>query len=471
MSTIAPEHFDQYDTQDLWEKDHDHFVHPWTDFMRFEDEGSLVMAEGQGVYVYDADGNRYIDGNGGLWCVNIGYGNNELAQTMYDQAMKLPYYNTFINNTTPPAAELAAKLADVAPAPLNHIFYGTGGSIANDTAIRILHFYYNRLGKPNKKKIISRELGYHGSTYLAMALTGIPSNHQDFDLASELVDYVSTPYPYYRPDGMSMEAYCDQLIQELEDKFQEHGAENIAAFIAEPILGAGGVIVPPPGYQKRTAELCKKYEICYISDEVVTGFGRLGHFLASEPVFDIVPDVITCAKGISSAYIPLGATLFSDEIYDVISRPRGQDMYFSHGFTYSGHPVACAVGLKNMQIMEKDGILQHVRQLGPYFQEQLGSLADLEIVGEVRGLGMMVGIECVANKATKELFAPEVEISKRIAFYCRQKGLIIRPLLHLLILSPPLIITKEQIDTVEQVLRESIGQVMDDLAREGIPVG
>ena len=457
--TLTKKEFEQYDSQTIWQQDHDHFVHPWTDFMTFPDQGSLVIAEGEGVYVYDVDGNRYIDGNGGLWCVNIGYGNKELAQTMYDQAFRLPYYNTFINNSSPPAAALAAKLASVAPAPLNHVFYGTGGSVANDTAVRIIHFYFNRLGKHNKKKIISRQLGYHGSTYLAMALTGIPSNHAGFDVPTDLVDYVSTPYPYYRPAHMSLEAYCDHLIEELEAKFQEHGSENIAAFIAEPILGAGGVIVPPPGYQKRTATLCKKYDIFYISDEVVTGFGRLGHFLASESVFDIVPDVITCAKGISSAYIPLGATLFSDEIYEVISRPRGQDMYFSHGFTYSGHPVACAVGLKNMEILERDGILQHVQKHGSYFQEQLGMLNDLDIVGEVRGMGMMVGIECVANKETKALFAPEVEIAKRIAFYCRQKGLIIRPLLHLLILSPPLIITKAQIDTMQQLLRESITQV------------
>ncbi|KPK06531.1 MAG: hypothetical protein AMJ56_14460 [Anaerolineae bacterium SG8_19] len=458
----------RYDTQILWRQDRDHYIHPWTDFEDFKEKGSLVMAEGEGVYVYDSDGKRYIDGNGGLWCVNLGYGNKELAQTMYDQALRLPYYTPFINNTTPPAAELAAKLAEIAPGPINHVFYGTGGSVANDTAVRIIHFYFNRIGKPNKKKIISRLLGYHGSTFMAMTLTGIPSNHEDFDLAPDLVHYISTPYPYRRPDGMSLEAYCDFLVEELENKILELGPENVAAFIAEPILGAGGVIVPPPGYQRRTLEVCRKYDIFYISDEVVTGFGRLGHFLASESVFDIVPDVITCAKGMSSAYIPLGATLISDEIYEVISQPRGINMYFSHGFTYSGHAVSCAVGLKTIEILERDGILEHVRQVGPYFVEQLKSLEALGIVGEVRGNHLMVGIECVANKETKDLLPDEVQIARRIAAYSRQKGLIIRPLLHLLILSPPLIITKEQIDTVTQILHESIKATMDDLVREGI---
>ncbi len=458
----------QYDTQDLWEKDRDHYIHPWTDFSVFHDEGSLVVAEADGSYVFDSDGKRYLDGIGGLWCVNIGYGSEEMATAIADQIRAIPYYSSFNHLTTPPSAELAAKLAEIAPGPLNHVFYGTGGSMANDTAIRIIHYYFNRLGKPNKKQIISRTDAYHGSTYLAMTLTGVEADHTGFDLAPGLVHYVSNPNPYRMPENMLIDEFCDFLVNELEEKIKNLGEDNVAAFIAEPIMGAGGVIVPPPGYHKRTKEVCERYDVIYISDEVVTGFGRLGHMLASEPVFDLVPDMITCAKGISSGYLPLSATMISDEIYEVLSSPSEDGSLFTHGFTYSGHPVCCAAGLKNIEIIEREGICEHVRKVGPYFEEQLNKLRDLPIVGDVRGKCFMMCIENVANQETKELLADDVRVGDRIAAHCQEMGLIIRPIAHLNVMSPPLTLTHEEIDDMVDTLHKGIESTMSDLAKEGL---
>ena len=457
-----------YDTKALWEMDRDHYIHPWTDFSVFKEKGSLVIAESDGAYVIDSDGKRYLDGIGGLWCVNIGYGNEEMAEAIADQVRTMPYYSTFTHVTTPPAAQLAAKVAQLAPGTLNHVFYGASGSVANDSAIRIIHFYNNRLGRKTKKKIIARTDGYHGSTYLAMSMTGVEFDHQGFDLAPDLVHHIPNPNPYRRPDGMSLEAFCDEKVADLKIAIEKMGAENVACFIAEPIMGAGGVIVPPPGYHKRTKEVCEQYDVLYISDEVVTGFGRLGHFFASEAVFDFVPDIITCAKGISSGYIPLSATILSEEIYDVISVPQADGAMFTHGFTYSGHPVACRAGLKNIEIMERDKICEHVREVGPYFEQQLATLGDLPIVGDVRGKCFMMCVENVANKETKELFDASINIGGRVADECEQRGLIVRPVGHLNVLSPPLTLTKQEIDNMVAILREGIEAATSKLQSEGI---
>jgi len=457
-----------YDTEALWRQDLDHFIHPWTDFSTFKEEGSLVIAESEGSYVLDSEGKKYIDGIGGLWCVNIGYANQEMADAIAEQVRRIAYYSTFNHITTPPAAELAAKLAELAPDTLRHIFYGTGGSMANDTAIRIAHYYFNRLGKPNKKKIISRVDGYHGSTYLAMTLTGVEFDHQGFDLAPDLVHYIPAPNPYRRPQNITMDEFCHEKVMDLENKILELGPDNVACFIAEPIMGAGGVIVPPPGYHKKTRDVCSKYDVLYISDEVVTGFGRLGHFFSSKSVFDFTPDIITCAKGISSGYIPLSATILSEAIYDVISVPQTEGGMFTHGFTYSGHPVSCAAGLKNIEIMEREDICGHVRDVGPYLENQLSTLLEHPIVGDVRGSHFMMCIENVADTETKALLPEEAEIGTRIANHCQARGLIVRPIAHLNVLSPPLIMTRSEIDTMVAVLHESIRATQDDLSREGM---
>ena len=460
--------FPSYDTEDLWRKDRDHYIHPWTDFSTFKEEGSMVIAESEGCYVFDSDGNKYLDGIGGLWCVNIGYGSDEMAQAIAEQARRMTYYSTFGHLTTPPAAELAAKLAELAPGSLNHIFFGTGGSMSNDTAIRIIHYYFNRLGKKTKKKIISRTDGYHGSTYLAMSMTGVEFDHQGFDLVPDLVHHIPSPNPYRRPDGMSIEEFCDEKVADLKNAIEKLGPENVACFIAEPIMGAGGVIVPPPGYHKKTQEVCNEYEVLYISDEVVTGFGRLGEFFASEAVFDLTPDIINCAKGVSSGYLPLSATILSDEIYEVISTPQSGGAVFTHGFTYSGHPVCCAAGLKNIEIMQRDNICGHVKEVGSYLESRMAELKRYPIVGDVRGKFFMMCVENVANKETKELLPDEADIGARIAAHCQSRGVIVRPIGHLNVMSPPLTMSKSEVDILVGTLGESIEATMEDLKKESL---
>ena len=466
--TAQIRHAPQFDSRELWRKDHDHFLHPFTHFPTFEKDGALVITEGDGAYVFDGDGKRYLDGIAGLWCVNIGHGNGEIADTLAEQARRLAFFNTFVDVTNPPAAELAAKLAELAPANLNRVFFDTGGSGANDTTVRTIHYYFNRLGMPSKKKLISRVGAYHGSSYLTMTLTGLEEDHAGFDLPTDLVHYVSNPNPYRRPEGVTVDEFCDQLLDEFEAKILEVGPENVAAFFAEPILGAGGVIVPPPGYHRRTQEVCRQYGVLYVSDEVVTGFGRLGHMFASEPAFGLQPDVITCAKGLTSGYLPLGASIFSDEIYEVVSRPDPDLEWFNHGFTYSGHALCCAAALKNIEIIERERLCEHVREVGPYLEERLASLRDLPLVGDVRGSGFMRCVESVADRQTRELLPASVEIGKRVSDHCEQRGLIGRPLGHLNVISPPLILTRGQIDELVDILGQSIRATADDLVREGV---
>ena len=458
-----------YDTRAIQRQDRAHHLHPWTDFATLADSGALVLSSAKGAYVFDSDGNKYLDGIGGLWCVNVGYGRGEIARAMAEQAERMVYYSSFGAHTSIPAAQLAHKLASLTPRGLSHIQFGSGGSVANDTAVRMIHFYFNRLGKKSKKKIITRHDGYHGSTYLAMSLTGVAFDHQGFNIiGEELIARISSPNTYRRPEGMSPPEFCAQLVAEFESKINELGAENVAAFIAEPIMGAGGVIVAPPGYHVRMAAVCKKYEVLYIADEVVTAFGRLGHFFASEDVFGMVPDLLTCAKGLSSAYAPLSATIMSEAFYDVISVPQAEGALLTHGFTYSGHPVCCAAGLKNIEIIEREELCAHVRKLGPYLEAQLGTLTDLDIVGDVRGSHFMMCVENVADKKSKTLLAPEIQIGNRIANAAQKRGVLVRPIAHLNVLSPPLILTRAEIDILVSTLRESIREVMDDLTREGL---
>lgn len=454
------------DNRTAWEKDRDHVIHPYANFHNFKHEGSTIFTSAKGHFIKDIDGNQYLDGMAGLWCVNIGHGNEELASAIHEQAKNLAYFNTFENASSIPAAELAAKLAELAPGTLNHTFFGTGGSVANDTAIRLAHYYFNMKGMPKKKKILSRELGYHGSTYLAHTLTGIKITHHGFDLAPGLVHYLSAPYYYRNGAEMSEEEFCDFLMEEMEQKIFEIGPENIAAFIAEPILGAGGVIVPPAGYQKRSHEICRKYEILYISDEVVTAFGRLGHMITSKEMFEIEPDMLVLAKGISSGYVPLGATMVSDEIHDVISIPKKENPSLTHGFTYSGHPLACAAGLKNIEILERDGFCEHVKKWGPYFEEQLKSLADYEIVGDVRGSHYMMCLELVQDKPTKTMFDFDLNISKRVYQHCKKRGLMMRPITPLCVFSPPLTFDEEAINQTVAIVRESLEATISELKNE-----
>ena len=307
----------------IWEMDRNHFIHPYTDYSVFADEGSQVIRRASGVTVTDDKGRDYLDAIAGLWCVNIGHGREEMADAIRDQVLKMQYYNPFGNSTNEPAAELAAKLAALAPEGLNHVFYSTGGSTANDVAARLAHFYFAQRGMPQKRKILSRLDGYHGSTYFAANLTGIHGTKIGFNkIAEDMIHHLSAANLYRAPAGMDEAAYCDFLVQELEMRIEQLGADNIAAFFAEPVMGAGGVLVAPQGYHKRVKEVCTANDILFIADEVVTAFGRLGEWFVSETLYDCVPDMIVSAKGISSGYIPLGATLVADHIYDEISRPQ-----------------------------------------------------------------------------------------------------------------------------------------------------
>lgn len=455
-----------YDAQDLWQKDKNHFIHPFTDFSVFHENGCDLITDSDGIYVEDAHGNRFIDGIAGLWCVNVGHGRAEIGQAMAEQATRMAYFSTFNNLSNAPATELAAKLAELAPAHLNHVFYSCGGSTANDATIRLVHYYFNRLGKPSKKRILSRTNAYHGTTYMAASLTGIASNNWQFDTL-DLVTHLSEANCYRRPEGMSEAEYCDHLLDELEQTIDRLGADNIAAFIAEPIMGAGGVLVAPQGYHSRVQAICRANDILFIADEVVTGFGRLGHFFASEAVFETQPDIINVAKGLSSGYAPLGATLISDALYEVLSTPQGPGGVLSTGFTYSGHPVSCAAALKNIEIIEREGICENVREVGPYLESKLKTLAAHETVGDIRGSHFMMAIENVADKTTKELLPVEARVGDRVAAEAQKRGLIIRPVGHLNIISPPLIWTRQVVDEVVAILDDAFAATTLSLKADG----
>jgi adenosylmethionine-8-amino-7-oxononanoate aminotransferase len=472
---LAIASLDQVDPKDIWQKDKDHFVHPWTHFDSFKKDGSLVMGRAEGAYVYDLSGKRYLDGIGGLWCVNIGYGRREIVDAISQQALRMAFYNPFVDTTNVPAAELAAKLASLAPGDLNKVFFTCGGSTANDTAVRIAHYYHAKRGKKSKKQIISRIDAYHGSTYLTGSITGRPADRSPYlHFVDDLVHHVSSPNFYRAHEvlpngvgkGMTEEQFCDYLIAELEAKINEVGADNIAVFFAEPVMGAGGVIVPPKGYHKRSLDVCHRHDILYVSDEVVTAFGRLGHFFASEAVFGIVPDMIVTAKGLTSGYQPLGAVIFSDRIYEAMSA-EDPDGWFTNGYTYSGHPVACAAGLANIALMEREDLNGHVQKMGPYLEQQLNTLLELPIVGNVRGHKFMMCVENVMDKTTREHFPDEVNIGKRISDHCEKLGLIVRPLGALNVISPPLTLNKEEVDELVSLLRQGIEATLADLKAEG----
>ena len=455
---------------DLWEMDRAHTLHPWTNFGPFERDGSLVMARGEGCYLWDANGKRYFDAVGGMWCTNIGLGRREMADAIADQVMRLGYSNYFVDTANEPASMLAAKLASLAPGDLNRVHFTTGGSTAVDTAVRMVSFYHHAKGNPQKTDIVARENSYHGSTYLCQSVGKRNGDRVDeFRYKTEGIHHLTCPNPYRRPEGTTEAEFCDWLIEEFEALIARIGADRIGGFIAEPIQASGGIIIPPKEYLRRMWEVCQRHDILFIADEVVTAFGRIGHWFASEDEFEVVPDIITTAKGITSGYIPLGAMIFSDRIWDVMA--EGGQRWFTTGFTFAGHPVACRAALTNIAIMEREGLLAHAASVGSYFEERLQTLADLPLVGNVRGKKLMLCTENVANKATKELLPDGVNESKRISDTCEAMGLMVRPIGHLNVMSPALTITEGEVDFVVETLGRAIAKVTDDLVREGIRIG
>ena len=456
--------------QNLWEMDRRHSLHPWTNFGPFEKEGALVIARGQGCHLWDAEGRQYLDAVGGLWCTNIGLGRREMAEAIAAQAERLAFSNTFVDMTNEPTALLAAKIAELAPGDLNRVHFTTGGSTAVDTAVRMVSFYHHARGNPEKTDIVARDYSYHGSTYLSQSVGKRPGDRvEEFRYKTEGIHHLSVPNPYRRPAHLSEAQFCDSLIAEFEALIARVGADRIGGFIAEPIQASGGIIIPPEGYLFRMWQVCQRHDILFIADEVVTAFGRLGHWFASLAEFGVQPDMITSAKGLTSGYQPLGAVIFSDRIWDAMA--QGGQRWFTSGLTYSGHPVACAAALKNIEIIEREDLLAHATKVGTYFETRMAALSSLPLVGDVRGRKLMLCVENVANKETKALLPDEINESKRISNVCESLGLLVRPIGHLNVMSPPLVITESQIDFIAETLEVAIKQVTDDLVREGVRVG
>ena len=443
----------------------DKFVlHPYENLKDRGTYNRKLIVKSDNIYLYDEEGKRYIDGPGGMWCNNIGHGNKEMAEAIKNQIETMDYCSPF-SESSEKAAELASVLSELSPGDLNTVFFTPDGSSANETALRFMMLYNNILGRPEKKHIISRDRAYHGSTYLTGSITGKDRERNNFDFESTFIHHVGSPNPYRRKDNQTVDDFCDEKVKEFEDKILEIGPNKVAAYIAEPVLASGGCIVPPKNYIKRFWEICKKHDILYISDEVVTGFGRLGHFFCSQEEFGIIPDIITSAKGITSGYIPLGAVLISDRLMKSISKDSS---LFFHGFTYSGHPVSCAAALKNIEIIKRDKILDHVKNIAPYFHQKLKTLYEIPIVGDVRGMGLMAGIECVIDKDSKNPLILDQAIASRIDEESLKLGLIIRPIYHICVLSPALIIQKEQVDDLVDKLYQAISNATKKLEKEGL---
>lgn len=453
---------------DLAAMDRAHALHPWTHFESFERDGPLVITRGEGCTLWDETGREYLDAVGGLWCTQIGLGRREMADAIAEQAMQLAFSSTFVDLTNGPAARLAGKLAELAPGDLNHVQFTTGGSTAIDSAYRMVQFVQAARGHTGKTHVIARQHAYHGSTYVAMSI-GMRDGDRapEFTYKTDTIHHVSGPEVYRRPEGMSEAEFTDHLVAEFEAKVAEIGAEKIAAFFAEPIQASGGVLVPPEGYLKRMWQVCQANDILFVADEVVTAFGRLGHWFASWDEFGVQPDIICCAKGLSSGYQPIGAMIFSDRIWESL---RG-DRWYTSGFTYSGHPVTCAAALKNIEIIEREGLLARAVEGGARFQAALQALEDLPIVGNVRGHTLIGCVENVADKATRRPFDDAIDIGKRVSDAAEARGLMVRPLGALNVMSPALTITDDQIDFVAETLRASIIEVTDKLVREGVSIG
>ncbi|MDP2802955.1 MAG: aminotransferase [Phreatobacter sp.] len=443
-------------------------LHPYTNQATIRDTGTLVLERAKGIYVYDVDGKPYIEGMAGLWCTALGYGNEELAQTAYDQMKKLSFTHLFGGKSHDPAIELAEKLKEKAPVPISKVFFVCSGSEANDTQIKMVWYMNNALGRPQKKKIISRIKGYHGVTIASASLTGLPANHTDFDLPISGILHTSCPHHYrFAHEGETEEEFATRCAQDLEDMILREGPETVAAFIAEPVMGAGGVIVPPAGYFEKIMAVCQRYDIYMIADEVICGFGRLGEWFGSSAL-GYKPNAISVAKALTSAYMPVGAVMIPEEMYQATIIESKKIGTFGHGFTYSGHPVGAAVALKTLEIYERDRIIEKSAAKTPQFQAHLRALADHPLVGEARGMGLVGALEMVAHKPTKKAFEAKAGIGAHATAIAQQEGLIIRNLGDSLAVCPPLIITPEEIDDLFDRLARTLDRTLDKVKAEGL---
>ncbi len=431
----------------------DHHLPPFTDYKQLNEKGARIITKAEGVYIWDSEGNKILDAMAGLWCVNVGYGREELVQAATRQMRELPFYNLFFQTAHPPVVELAKAIADVAPEGMNHVFFTGSGSEANDTALRMVRHYWATKGQPQKKVVIGRWNGYHGSTVAGVSLGGMKALHEQGDFPIPGIVHIAQPYWYGEGGDMSPDEFGVWAAEQLEKKILEVGEENVAAFIAEPIQGAGGVIVPPDTYWPKIREILAKYDILFIADEVICGFGRTGEWFGSQ-YYGNAPDLMPIAKGLTSGYIPMGGVVVRDEIVEVLN--QGGEFY--HGFTYSGHPVAAAVALESIRILREEKIIEKVKaETAPYLQKRWQELADHPLVGEARGVGMVAALELVKNKKTRERFT-----DKGVGMLCREhcfrNGLIMRAVGDTMIISPPLVIDPSQIDELITLARKCLDQ-------------
>lgn len=449
-------------------RDRGALIHPMTDLVRHAKEGPLVIDRGEGVFVYDDDGRRYIEGVSGLWSITLGFGQDRLAEAAYRQMKKLPSYHMFRFKSHMPGIELAERLLEIAPAAFSKVFFANSGSEAADTAMKLVWYYNNAIGRPAKKKIIGRLGGYHGVTIASGSLTGLARNHADFDLPIDRILHTDCPH-YWRfgRPGESEEEFATRLADSLEQLILKEGPDTIAAFFAEPVLGSGGVIVPPRTYFDKVQAVLRRYDVLFVADEVICGFGRLGAMFGSE-LFNIKPDMMTCAKGLSSGYLPISALLISEAIWQACLTESEKVGVFGHGFTYSGHPVCAAVALETLNIYDELDIIGHVKKVAPRLQEGLQAFAEHPLVGEVRGLGLVAGIEMVSDKAAKRSFNSKANVGLYLERRCQEHGVILRSLGDTLTVAPPLVINDSEIDSIIDVVAVSLDETLAYVNREGL---
>ncbi|MGI4839787.1 MAG: aspartate aminotransferase family protein [Janthinobacterium lividum] len=443
-------------TRQWQELSSDHHLAPFSDYQQLKEKGPRIITHAKGVHLWDSEGHKILDGMAGLWCVAIGYGRDELADVAARQMRELPYYNLFFQTAHPPVLELAKVVAELAPAGMSHVFFTGSGSEGNDTVLRLVRHYWALKGQPQKKVIISRINGYHGSTVAGASLGGMVGMHEQGDLPIPGIVHIAQPYWFGEGGDMTPEAFGIWAAEELEKKILEVGEANVAAFIAEPIQGAGGVIIPPDSYWPKIKEILAKYDILFVADEVICGFGRTGEWFGSD-YYDLQPDLMTIAKGLTSGYIPMGGVIVRDTVVKVIS--EGGD--FNHGFTYSGHPVAAAVALENIRILRDEQIVTRVKEeTAPYLQKRLRELADHPLVGEVRGLGLLGAIELVRDKATRARYEG-LGVGMICRQFCFDNGLIMRAVGDTMIIAPSLVITKAEIDELLDKARKCLDLTLE----------
>ena len=450
-------------------RDIETLVHPYTNLAVHREVGPLVLERGKGVYVYDVSGKDYIEGMAGLWCTSLGYSNQELAETAYEQLKKLPFTHLFSGRSHDPAIELAEKLKEIAPVPISKVFYGASGSDANDTQVKLVWYMNNALGRPRKKKIIGRRKGYHGVTVATASLTGLPANHTDWDLPIDGFLHAACPHHYRGAEpGESEEAFSARLAAELEAQILAEDPDTVAAFFVEPVMGAGGAIVPPAGYFPAIQAVLDRYDVRLIADEVICGFGRLGTWFGSEAV-GMKPHTLSFAKALTSGYLPLGGISIDEPLYRAMLDESVKLGGFGHGTTYSGHPVACAVANRALRIYRRDRIVERAAEKAPRFQAALAGLGDHPLVGEARGLGLIGGIEIVADKASKQQFDPKAGVAARCVAFAQDEGLIVRFLAgDRIAVCPPLVIAPEEIDTLFERLTRALDRTAAWIAQQGL---